>query len=78
MKEISTKDSLRLAETAFRRGVPLKAIVIDCWSRGIHIEQCRHECIQMGYSLCIAEKEIARIWKWWDDAVLESMKAEQM
>lgn len=67
MNNITTKRSLELAEGIYRRGTKMEWIMIDGWSRGFRKSQTRHECIQMGYPLCLVEKELDRVWKRLDD-----------
>lgn len=75
MEQITTKRSLELAEGVYRRGTKMQVIIVDGWSRGFRKSQTRHECIQMGYPLCIVEKELDRIWQVWDDSYLEYQKS---
>ncbi|AUM59701.1 hypothetical protein HOS55_gp099 [Pseudomonas phage PMBT3] len=66
MKEITPTRSLELAAKAWRPGVKMQTIIVDGWSRGFHKEQTLHECIQAGYSACIADPAIDKRWKQMD------------
>lgn len=62
MKQITAARSLELAAKAWRPGVKMQTIIVDGWSRGFHKQQTLHECIQAGYSKCIAEPAIDLRW----------------
>ena len=62
MKQITAARSLELAAKAWRPGVKMQTIIVDGWSRGFHKQQTLHECIQAGYSKCIAEPAIDLCW----------------
>lgn len=55
--------SLFLAQSAWPRGTLMKVIIEDGWSRGLHFQQTLHECIQQGYSACVASPAIMANWK---------------
>lgn len=57
---------LQFAAAAWRRGVPMNVIIIDGWSRGLEFEQTLMECVQAGYSMCIAEPAIRHKWEQMD------------
>lgn len=76
MITITATRSLKLAETSFHRGVPLHSILVDGWSRGLHPEQVQHECIQMGYALCVAEPERLKVWARLDHELAEYEKTQ--
>lgn len=62
MKQITERRSLELAAAAWRPGTKMQTIIVDGWSRGFHKSQTLHECIQAGYSKCIAEPAIDQRW----------------
>lgn len=62
MKPITERRSLQLAAAAWPPGVKMQTIIVDGWSRGFHRSQTLHECIQAGYSSCIAEPAIEKRW----------------
>lgn len=66
MKQITQTRSLELAAKAWRPGVKMEVIIVDGWSRGFHKEQTLHECIQAGYSACIASPAIDKRWQQMD------------
>ena len=67
MKQITERRALELAAAAWRPGTKMQTIIVDGWSRGFHKSQTLHECIQAGYSKCIAEPAIDKRWKQMDD-----------
>lgn len=66
MKAITAARSLELAAKSWRPGVKMQTIIVDGWSRGFHKEQTLHECIQAGYSACIADPAIDKRWAMMD------------
>lgn len=62
MKPITERRSLELAAAAWRPGTKMQTIIVDGWSRGFHKSQTLHECIQAGYSACIATPAIDQRW----------------
>lgn len=67
MTDITPTRSLELAAKAWRPGVKMQTIIVDGWSRGFVREQTLHECIQSGYSACIAGPAIDQRWKRMDE-----------
>lgn len=78
MKDVTTRRSLELAEGVYRRGTKMDRIIVDGWARGFRKSQTRHECIQMGYPLCIVEKAIDTIWQEWDDSIYKLEQEQKM
>lgn len=68
MKTPTIEQRLQLARQAWRPGTPLYYIIDDGWARGLLFEQTLMECSAAGYSMCVAEPEIRRAWKWWDES----------
>lgn len=68
---ITKASSLRLAAAAWRPGTKMQVIIVDGWSRGFRKEQTLHECIQAGYSACIAEPAIDQRWQTMDREIAE-------
>lgn len=66
MKEITATRSLELAAKSWRPGTKMQTIIVDGWSRGFVREQTLHECIQAGYSACIAGPAIDKRWAMMD------------
>lgn len=69
MKAITAARSLELAAKAWRPGTRMQTIIVDGWSRGFHKEQTLHECIQAGYSACLAGPAIDQRWKQMDEGM---------
>jgi hypothetical protein len=66
MNTITPARSLQLAAAAWRPGTKMKTIIVDGWARGFAKEQTLHECIQAGYSACIAQPAIDKRWSTMD------------
>lgn len=69
MKETTELRSLELAAKSWRPGTKMQTIIVDGWSRGFHKSQTLHECIQAGYSKCIAEPAIDQRWAMMDEEI---------
>lgn len=67
MKAITAARSLELAAKAWRPGTRMQTIIVDGWSRGFVREQTLHECIQAGYSACLAGPAIDKRWQQMDE-----------
>lgn len=67
MTDITPTRSLELAAKAWRPGVKMQTIIVDGWSRGFVKEQTLHECIQAGYSACLAGPAIDKRWAMMDE-----------
>lgn len=67
MKAITAARSLELAAKSWRPGTKMQTIIADGWSRGFHKEQTLHECIQAGYSACLAGPAIDKRWAMMDE-----------
>lgn len=76
MKQITEPRSLELAAAAWRPGTKMQTIIVDGWSRGFHKSQTLHECIQAGYSACIAEPAIDQRWAMMD-AEIKALEARE-
>lgn len=76
MKQITEPRSLELAAAAWRPGTKMQVIIVDGWSRGFHKSQTLHECIQAGYSKCIAEPAIDQRWGMMD-AEIKALEARE-
>lgn len=76
MKQITERRSLELAAAAWRPGTKMQVIIVDGWSRGFHKSQTLHECIQAGYSKCIAEPAIDQRWGMMD-AEIKALEARE-
>lgn len=69
---ITAARSLEMAAAAWAPGVKMRIIIDEGWSRGFLKEQTLHECIQAGYSACIADPAITQRWHGLDEAVAEN------
>lgn len=76
MKQITELRSLELAAKSWRPGTKMQTIIVDGWSRGFHKSQTLHECIQAGYSKCIAEPAIDQRWGMMD-AEIKALEARE-
>lgn len=80
MKQITERRSLELAAAAWMPGTKMQTIIVDGWSRGFRKSQTLHECIQAGYSACIAGPAIDTRWAVMDaeiEALMEREKSER-
>lgn len=68
---------LKLAAAAWHPGVKMDTIIVDGWSRGFQYEQTLFECVQAGYSACLAEPAIRARWATMDAEYLKACEAEQ-
>jgi hypothetical protein len=57
---------LAMAAGAWAPGTKMQTIIADGWSRGFFPDQTLHECIQAGYSACIAGPAIEKRWNMMD------------
>lgn len=75
MTDITPTRSLELAAKAWRPGVKMQTIIVDGWSRGFVREQTLHECIQAGYSACLAGPAIDKRWQQMDEEYARHQEA---
>lgn len=68
---------LKIAAQAWAPGTKLQTIIVDGWSRGFHPDQTLHECIQAGYSACVAKPAIEQRWAQMD-AEIEALQRAEM
>jgi len=55
-----------MALCVYPRHTKMETIIVDGWGHGFYPEQTLHECVASGFSMCIAEPAIKRIWAAWD------------
>lgn len=53
-------------KNVYLRNTKLKTILLDGWSHGFLPEQTLREAMMAGYSMCVVEPLIDRMWKLWD------------
>jgi hypothetical protein len=74
---ITAIQSLQLAAHAWKPGTKMLVIIDDGWARGFMPVQTLHECIQAGYSACIAEPAIKARWQDIDDQMVADRLASE-
>ncbi|QBJ04463.1 hypothetical protein HOV23_gp110 [Pseudomonas phage Lana] len=77
VRSITIPQQLKLAAAAWAPGVKMQTIIVDGWSRGFLPEQTLFECIQAGYSACLAGPAIDARWAEMDAEYLRVCEAEQ-